>query len=159
MPRLAGRAVVGGRGAQHRQPHLRFCQQGALSYSCSVWLELVSLFEMFNIVTRPKSVVGWLQIDLGRDLERQLELYVDCRQACPNLDAVKHTLVTCAINVRACRAVCSAAARLLHASRAIPVLPHDCPSIAAGVEGAQVCEGPSHAQDADVCQVCAGVCR
>lgn len=32
------------------------------------------------------------KIDLGRDLERQLALYADCRRAFPNLDAVKATL-------------------------------------------------------------------
>jgi hypothetical protein len=35
------------------------------------------------------------KIDLGRDLERQLELYVDCRRAFPNLDGVKATLCAC----------------------------------------------------------------
>lgn len=42
------------------------------------------------------------KIDLGRDLERQLDLYVDCRQSFANLDAVKVKLVNCAIEVRCC---------------------------------------------------------
>jgi hypothetical protein len=40
------------------------------------------------------------KIDLGRDLERQLELYVDCRQSFPNLDTVKNKLIVCGIDVR-----------------------------------------------------------
>jgi hypothetical protein len=38
-----------------------------------------------------------LQIDFGRDLERQLEVFVDCRLSFPNIDQVKADLVRAAI--------------------------------------------------------------
>jgi hypothetical protein len=56
-------------------------------------------------------ITGFIgKVDLGRDLERQLEILVDARQSFPNLDSVKIALVHAAVEVRACQvAACQCA--------------------------------------------------